>query len=119
MGSLVFACDAGNYFSRQTEFRGPDGREYYEGDYQIMPAPDVSESEVSEAFRVLNLEALVRDTDLIKKQVQKSESQTFTRTASESSAARARRRHPFIPQEGEHGSRGANRRRGDRFRAAP
>jgi AraC-like DNA-binding protein len=58
MGSLIFNADADNYFSRQTEFRGPDGREYYEGDYQIMPGADVSvciEKGLAGTFPVYNL----------------------------------------------------------------
>lgn len=58
MGNVIFSCDADNYFSRQTAFRGPDGSEYYEGDYQIMPAADVSvriEKGVDGLFPIYNL----------------------------------------------------------------
>ena len=41
MGEVIFACDKNNYRARQTEFRGPNRQEYYEGDYQILPSSDV------------------------------------------------------------------------------
>jgi AraC family transcriptional regulator, positive regulator of tynA and feaB len=41
MGEIIFACDATNYVSRQSEYRGPERQEYYEGDYEIVPGAHV------------------------------------------------------------------------------
>jgi AraC family transcriptional activator of tynA and feaB len=59
MTSLIFACDSRDYISRRTEYRGPRGQEYYEGDYQIMPGAEIAvriEKGLECAFPIFNLQ---------------------------------------------------------------
>ena len=59
MSSLIFACDSRDYISRRSEYRGPRGQEYYEGDYQIMPGAEISvriEKGLECAFPIFNLQ---------------------------------------------------------------
>jgi AraC family transcriptional regulator, positive regulator of tynA and feaB len=58
MSNVIFACDAKNYLTRQTEYRGPDKQEYYEGDYRILPGAHVDvciEKGLSCAYPIINL----------------------------------------------------------------
>jgi len=58
MPDLIFACDEHDYRGREHEYRGPNGQEYYEGDYQILPGPHVSvriEKSLSGTYSILNL----------------------------------------------------------------
>lgn len=58
MGDLIFTCDTKNYLARQTEYRGPQRQEYYEGDYQILPGNPVDvriEKGLACTFPILNL----------------------------------------------------------------
>jgi len=58
MSRVIFACDSENYISRQTEYRGPRGQEYYQGDYQILPGAEIGvriEKGLECAFPIFNL----------------------------------------------------------------
>jgi AraC-like DNA-binding protein len=58
VGDIIFACDARNYISRQTEYRGPKKQEYFEGDYQILPSSYVEvciEKGLAGPFPIFNL----------------------------------------------------------------
>lgn len=58
MSSLIFACDSRDYVSRRGEYRGPHGREYYEGDYEILPGAEIGvriEKGLEGAYPIFNL----------------------------------------------------------------
>jgi AraC-like DNA-binding protein len=58
MGDVIFACDKNNYQVRQSQFRGPRQREYYEGEYLISSGDEVDvriEKGLECTFPILNL----------------------------------------------------------------
>jgi AraC-like DNA-binding protein len=60
MGEIIFSCDERNYLRRQADnsYRGPQGQEYYEGDYRILPGNPVEvriEKGLACTFPILNL----------------------------------------------------------------
>ncbi len=58
MSELIFACEGAGQLSRQLGYRRVSRKEYYEGDYQILPGDDVSvriEKGLDSAYSVINL----------------------------------------------------------------
>lgn len=58
MSELIFACEGAGQLSRQLGYRRVSRKEYYEGDYQILPGDDVRvriEKRLDSAYSVINL----------------------------------------------------------------
>ncbi|MBL8267092.1 helix-turn-helix domain-containing protein [Steroidobacter sp.] len=61
MPDVIFACDGHNYRGREREYRGANGQEYYEGDYEILPEPHINiriDKGLSCTSSILNLRSI-------------------------------------------------------------
>ncbi|RYH12976.1 MAG: AraC family transcriptional regulator [Alphaproteobacteria bacterium] len=58
MSELIFACEGSGQLRRQPGYRKVSRKEYYEGDYQILPGDDVNvriEKGLDSAYSIINL----------------------------------------------------------------